>query len=77
MREVAAAWDDLGDEIMGRWLVDNPCTRPWGWWQFDAPEPRGDDETDAAYLQRHGLLTEPERLALRPSALTEQAQSST
>jgi hypothetical protein len=33
-----------------------PGTRPWAWWQFDAPEPLGDDETERGYLQRLDLL---------------------
>lgn len=34
------AWEDLRDEIMGEWIQKHPGTRPWGWWQFEAPEPR-------------------------------------
>ena len=33
-----------------------PGTRPWAWWQFDAPEARGADETQGDYLTRLGLL---------------------
>jgi hypothetical protein len=34
------AWERYRDEIMGDWIRQNPCSRPWGWWRFDAPENR-------------------------------------
>lgn len=37
MRE---AWEDLRDELLPAWIAENPGTRPWAWWKFDAPEPR-------------------------------------
>lgn len=49
-----------------------PGTRPAGWWDFDAPEPRRDAgpdrrfEAEAAYLDRLGLLAPGEREALEP-----------
>lgn len=54
------------DVRMPPWLFFRGCagTRPWAWWQFDAPEPlpEGEDETD--FLDRHGLLTNDERAEL-------------
>ena len=61
---IKSAWADLGSDIMARWIVEHPGTRPWAWWQFDAPEPRKEDETEAACLQRRGLLTKAESDAL-------------
>jgi hypothetical protein len=33
-----------------------PGTRPWAWWEFDAPEPLPGDETERAYLKRLNLF---------------------
>lgn len=48
----------LGSSKPKPWLLycDRPGKRPWAWWQFDAPEPLTDDETQFEYLQRHDLL---------------------
>lgn len=101
---VKKVWKALGAELLERWIAENPGTRPFAWWLFDAPEPRrrmltgpkvlwvdsltcppnarkwwfgvpactsgGDHEqkivfeSQAAFLERHGLLTEAERKAL-------------
>lgn len=53
-------WHDLGDDILAEWIIELPRTRPWAWWRYDAPEPRPEGETEAAYLERLGLLTEYE-----------------
>jgi hypothetical protein len=45
-----------------------PGTRPLRWWQYDSPEPRRDDETEAAYLERHGLLLAGERKRMKKKA---------
>lgn len=112
-----AAWDSVRSELLDGWITDNPGTRPFAWWRYDAPEPRqridgkphpfgdpsrlavvanlratndADDwlcraacrlsfgtptlaglgegfasyETQAAYLERLGLLTDGERAAM-------------
>ena len=33
-----------------------PGTRPWAWWEFDAPEPLGEHESERDYLQRFDLF---------------------
>lgn len=42
--EVMAAaregWEQLRDEIMEAWIAERPGTRPWAWWEWDAPERR-------------------------------------
>jgi len=53
--EVRAAWDAVGDALTAQHLAGvedtadvgsvlaaerGPGTRPWGWWEFEAPEPR-------------------------------------
>jgi hypothetical protein len=109
--ELQGLWQIAKDGIMADWLKKSPCTRPWAWWEFDAPRhdtgtgayfeplpiprqrlggkgqtssqkwpavvPRYDRaipsswadidpedpptfESEAAYLQRHGLLSEAE-----------------
>jgi hypothetical protein len=38
--ELAEAWGHLRDELMSEHVAAHPGTRPYGWWAFDAPEPR-------------------------------------
>ncbi len=33
-------WERMGEDILGGHILQHPCTRPWAWWHFDAPEPR-------------------------------------
>ncbi|RAK68875.1 hypothetical protein [Phenylobacterium kunshanense] len=33
-------WQTLGQNVLGRWVVERPGTRPRCWWRYDAPEPR-------------------------------------
>jgi hypothetical protein len=58
-------WVLVRDELLGEAA---PGTRPGGWWKYEAPEPRrqvGDAiESQAAYLDRLGLLTDQERRRL-------------
>ena len=35
-----AAWLDLRDKLLRQWIAEQPGTRPYAWWRFDAPEPR-------------------------------------
>ena len=37
--EIAAAWSQIGDEIVDDWIRDKPGTRPTMWWRLSAPEP--------------------------------------
>ncbi len=37
--EIAAAWDQIGDEIVADWVRDKPGTRPAVWWRLSAPPP--------------------------------------
>jgi hypothetical protein len=36
---IKGAWTDLRDDVLAQWQREQPGTRPWGWWCFDAPEP--------------------------------------
>ena len=38
MDRVRDAWADLGDELLAEHVREHPGTRPWAWWQIDAPE---------------------------------------
>jgi hypothetical protein len=101
--DIHVLWDKFRDDVLPDYIEWHPGHRPWGWWEFDAPEPRrcvsgpgafafrnddapdwtkhlhfgmpavhgGDDwdnpshyESQAAYLDRLGLLTDDEREAL-------------
>lgn len=33
-------WTEQRDKILESWIREHPCSRPWAWWKFDAPEPR-------------------------------------
>jgi len=92
--ELRDAWRQLAGDLTRRWLardypVDGvelpeqwkgrgPGSRPWAWWQYDAPGPRrelrrsppaclqpfGDYlESEHIYLLRHGLLSPSEAQA--------------
>jgi hypothetical protein len=39
-RAAEPLWRDHGEEILAEWVAEHPGTRPWGWWKFDATEPR-------------------------------------
>jgi hypothetical protein len=64
-RSYADQWEECRAEVLAGWVREKPGTRPSTWWRLDAPEPRPEGESEAEYLERHGLLTEDERRALR------------
>jgi len=33
-------WEKFKEEILSEWIPQNPCSRPFVWWSFDAPESR-------------------------------------
>ena len=49
-----------------------PGSRPWGWWEYEWEALglglRGQNETEAAYLERYGLLLPGEREAMKAAA---------
>ena len=57
----AGVWDALRDEVVADWIAEHPGTRPARWWGYDAPDDPPVFESEAAYLDRLGLLTEGER----------------
>jgi hypothetical protein len=32
-----AVWTEVRAELLSEWITDAPGTRPWAWWEFDAP----------------------------------------
>ena len=56
-----AAWRSQSEKLTR--LVE-PGSRPWGWWEYDAPEPALPRESELDYLARCDLLTEAERARL-------------
>lgn len=48
-----------GPQGMKPWtfvMTGRPGTRPWAWWDFDAPEPLGERESERDYLRRLNLF---------------------
>ena len=69
--EMARDWALHKERLLRWWVFDengppmkpwtfvgtpNPKTRPWAWWQFDAPQPLPEGETQRQYLERLNLL---------------------
>ena len=55
-------WRSHSAELM---RLVQPGSRPWAWWEYDAPEPVLPRESETAYLGRCGLFTESEQKSLR------------
>jgi hypothetical protein len=72
-----ADWARYGADLLAWWVGEDdrrfsakpwiwaprngPGTRPWAWWAFDAPAARGEDESEAGYLERLNLWRPGER----------------
>ncbi len=69
--EMRRDWEENRDRLLRWWVFNedeppmklwtfvgtpNPKTRPWAWWQFDAPQDAKKDEAECEYLERLGLL---------------------
>src|SRR5689334_12304469 len=67
-----AAWRRARDRLLAPdVLAQTPCTRPWPWWQYDAPADTpedffttADELRTAAFLAERDLLVDEERDAL-------------
>jgi hypothetical protein len=62
--KLAALWADHADRIVAEQVADYPCSRPRRRWEYSAPSPIGEAESEAAYLDRHGLFLPGERKRL-------------
>jgi len=61
------SWRSHSADLMR--LVE-PGSRPWAWWEYDAPETPWPRESVPAYLARLGLLTEVEEASLAQAEST-------
>ena len=60
-----AAWGELRDRVFAALTErqresrgEYPLLKPWGWWEFEAPEPRNCEESEASQLHRLGLSSD-------------------
>jgi hypothetical protein len=53
--ELAEAWEDLRDELVAEHIAQEPGTRPWAWWRWEAPEPRRQISAGPEPVLDHGL----------------------
>jgi hypothetical protein len=61
--ELRELWAVHGDELTAEHVEGHAGSRPWAWWRWNAPEPRGkQDELD--YLRKHNLLDAAEKRAV-------------
>ena len=72
IEEMRCDWELHRDRLLHWWItgegepstmklwtfvsVNVPGTRPWAWWEFDAPEDAREGETERDYLVRLGLM---------------------
>lgn len=49
--ELRDTWEDIGDSLLAEHLAESPGSRPWAWWEFDAPEPRKRTTPGGPYTQ--------------------------
>ncbi|CAN7701990.1 hypothetical protein [Mesorhizobium sp. LjNodule214] len=74
-KELEECWRQDGERAIREWLKTNPTgTRPANWWRYALPyagerrygaplaSPFLEDESEAEYLTRHGLLLKGERV---------------
>jgi len=47
-------YEQIRVEFLKDWIQANPCTRPWSWYEYDAPRQKDNDE-DCYW---HGTLPE-------------------
>jgi hypothetical protein len=59
-------WRSHSTELM---RLVHPGSRPWAWWEYDAPEPARPRESELSYLARWGFLTEAELASLARAAV--------
>ncbi len=58
--ELRTAWNELGEELLARWIAACPGRRPFAFWKFDTKEPRRlldgvEDDGDTAPRLRFGI----------------------
>lgn len=48
-------WEEIRGKVMADWINEHPASRPWAWWQWDAP--RWKDPFEDCYC--HGTFAQP------------------
>ena len=56
-KRLGAAWESVKTELIRDWISEKPCSRPWLWWEFDAPR-----ETLKCYISRNVKEAQRRRL---------------
>ena len=56
-KRLGAAWESVKTELIRDWISEKPCSRPWLWWDFDAPR-----ETLKCYISRNVKEAQRRRL---------------
>jgi hypothetical protein len=44
--EAREAWEIMREKLLADWIREAPGCRPWGWWQWDAPQPARRERID-------------------------------
>lgn len=39
-KKIDENWIDCQDNILGEWIIQHPCSRPWAWWRNAEPRKR-------------------------------------
>lgn len=60
-----ALWTRHREELIAGWIRTNPGSRPPAFWEFDSAALPGDEEGEADYLDRLGLIGPEELEAIR------------
>ena len=64
LEQMRQAWPLLRQQAFDAFYsMRRVAERPWGWWQFEAPEQRSETETEYEQLLRLGLLSKQEQAA--------------
>ncbi len=64
-KDIRDLWRLCRDEVIENWIRKHPGSRPFAFWQFDTPDHWQANESGAAFLKRHGLLTDYEKNYLK------------
>lgn len=52
--QLRTVWSTVGRQFLADWVQAHPCTRPWPWWELEAPEPRR--RTGGSGVALHSVL---------------------
>lgn len=66
-------WDELRADLLPAWIDEHPGTRPYAWWEFDAPERRRRTDGAVHPFDDRGRNEEIERRTQEHPEFREQA----